>query len=252
MNGIFIKTNKSNKNRSPVIFVHGDYQNHTIFKEIEDYFIKRGHSTFNIDLPGHGLSKAKEMNLSKLLDEIISERKLKKPAVIGNSLGGLLAIDYAERKDASSIILINSPIFNLTQIYLDIDWNCKLSEYNLISEQLFESQALVDYSNVKNLSNDKITEFGIKITNPIGVKNNMNFYRDFYENQSIDIKTSTLLIASKNDFWIPEEHARKWVNENKNRKLEFIQEEHSALIQNPLLISKIIDNNYSFLFPDTV
>jgi pimeloyl-ACP methyl ester carboxylesterase len=251
MKDIFTKLIKGDESLSPVIFVHGDYQNHTVFREIRDDFIRKGHTTAVLDFPGHGLSRAKGFDLSKLLEEIVVENQLKKPAIVGNSFGGLLSIDYAKRNDVRSLTLLNSSIFDMVKIYPEVDWVSKLSEYEIIAKKLYEKQFLVDYSILNNLSDEALTALGLKTTSPIGVSNNMKFYRSFYENHNIHVNVPTLLIASKNDWLVPEENTKEWIKENKSRKLEFVQANHNVLIQNPRIILDILNKNYSFLFGDT-
>jgi|GEM_PF-2268761 len=252
MGGIFVSLKEGSENNCPVILVHGDYQNHTIFRWLENYFIEREHTTASIDLPGHGLSETRELDLSGLLEDIILRENLRNPVIIGNSFGGLLAVDYAKKGRVSSLVLLNSPILNMAKIYPNINWNAKLSEYETISGQFFERQSLVDYSEMGYLSEDELTQFGLKTTSPLGVRNNMRFYRFFNEHHNIDLNVPVLFITSEKDELVPKDYLKKWIDENKKRKLEPVSGSHNVLIQSPQAISAILEKHYSFLFSDTV
>ncbi len=130
-----IMTQKSpvgKKAKAPVMLVHGLAQNRFSWtlseRSLENYLVAQGYSTFNVELRGHGLSRANgadypanfEAYLTRDIPALISSIQDisggKKIFYIGHSLGG--AISYcvgAQHQDSlAGIISIGGP-FNLAQ-----------------------------------------------------------------------------------------------------------------------------------------
>ena len=90
-----------NAGQPSVVMLHGAGMDHTIWQQQSRYFAHHGWNVFAVDLPGHGMSMGLPLEsvgsaadwLIALLDTI----GLKRAALVGHSLGALIALDVAGR-----------------------------------------------------------------------------------------------------------------------------------------------------------
>lgn len=85
----------------PFLFVHGWCCDHTYFQPQFDYF-KASHRVVTFDLRGCGQSDKPQggYNITTLADDVAGlcrELDLKRPVVVGHSLGGMIGIELAAR-----------------------------------------------------------------------------------------------------------------------------------------------------------
>lgn len=88
---------------TPVVFLHGIASSSTVFAPTLARIRKASRRVIALDAPGHGLSGAPWVTLApERLFEALShvlDRELDAPAlVVGNSLGGAMALRYAQRR----------------------------------------------------------------------------------------------------------------------------------------------------------
>jgi len=87
--------------RESVLFIHGAGMDHTVWTLLARHFARHGRNVIAVDLPGHGRSggdPARSIGemadwVAALLDELALERT----AIVGHSMGGLVALDFAAR-----------------------------------------------------------------------------------------------------------------------------------------------------------
>ncbi|HTE43910.1 MAG TPA: alpha/beta fold hydrolase [Gemmatimonadaceae bacterium] len=97
--------------RPPVLFVHGYFADATIFEAWLDFFAARGVPSYAVNLrgragsrPGIDLGRASIEDFAD--DASVVAKTLDKPAVVGHSMGGLIAQKLAERGDVSAAVLV--------------------------------------------------------------------------------------------------------------------------------------------------
>lgn len=83
-----------------LVFLHGLTANHSLFQQQISHFCGK-YSIFVWDAPGHGRSRPYEgfsyKDMAEALDEILSIEGVKKPILIGQSMGGFVAQTYLRR-----------------------------------------------------------------------------------------------------------------------------------------------------------
>lgn len=85
--------------RESVVFIHGAGQNHTIWVLPTRYFARKGFNVLSVDLPGHGrtagpcLSSIEQM--AHWIAQLLDAAGLKRTAVVGHSMGSLVALATA-------------------------------------------------------------------------------------------------------------------------------------------------------------
>lgn len=106
-----------NQNVSSILFVHGWGFDHTAFAPQASFF-SRSHRIVSVDLRGHGKSDAPEQDytMSAYADDLAwlcTELGLKKPVVVGHSMGGNVTLELAARHPEipASIVMIDSVVF---------------------------------------------------------------------------------------------------------------------------------------------
>jgi pimeloyl-ACP methyl ester carboxylesterase len=84
-----------------VVFIHGTGQDHTIWVLPTRYFARHGKNVIAVDLPGHGRSGGAPLaaieDMADWLIEVLNAAGLSNAALVGHSLGSLVALAAAAR-----------------------------------------------------------------------------------------------------------------------------------------------------------
>ena len=87
--------------RPSVVFVHGAGLDHSVFGLQSRYFGYHGRNVLALDLPGHGRSEGQPLaTVPEMADwvlRLLDAAKLGKAAVVGHSMGSLVALECAAR-----------------------------------------------------------------------------------------------------------------------------------------------------------
>ncbi len=87
-----------------VIFIHGAGADHTVWALQTRYFAHHGRSVLALDLPGHGRSAGPSLDsigaLAEWLGRVLEAAGLGAAALVGHSMGALVALEAAARPDA--------------------------------------------------------------------------------------------------------------------------------------------------------
>ena len=107
---------EAGKGNPPLVFIHGGFADHTHFTPQFDYF-KRNHHVLTMDLRGHGESEKPQQDytITAYSDDIYwlcQQVGIKKPIVIGHSMGGLIALEVNKRYPdfPTGIVIMDTPI----------------------------------------------------------------------------------------------------------------------------------------------
>ena len=84
-----------------VVFVHGVAQDHTIWVLPIRYFVRHQRNVLAVDLPGHGRSDGSPLktieDMADWVIKVLDVTSVEKAAVVGHSMGSLVALDVAAR-----------------------------------------------------------------------------------------------------------------------------------------------------------
>ncbi|MDQ3025259.1 MAG: alpha/beta hydrolase [Pseudomonadota bacterium] len=93
---------KPHEPRAPaIVFIHGAAFDHSVWQWQSRYFAHHGHAVLAVDLPGHGRSPGPSRNsivaAADWIAALIEAAGLERAAVIGHSMGSLVALETAIR-----------------------------------------------------------------------------------------------------------------------------------------------------------
>jgi pimeloyl-ACP methyl ester carboxylesterase len=97
-----------------VIFLHGAGMDHTIWVLASRYFARHNFNVFAFDFPGHGRSEGPLCQsideFSDWLDSASTELNINEAAIVGHSMGSLVALNFAARysQKARSLALLGT------------------------------------------------------------------------------------------------------------------------------------------------
>ncbi|MHB8361216.1 MAG: alpha/beta fold hydrolase [Thermoplasmataceae archaeon] len=111
--GNTIRFSKKGNGKTNMILIHGLGAFAEVWDPLIECFDKNKYTIYTLDLPGHGKSRYKEEEMKdfyyenspfiKALDLLIESEKISKPILVGNSMGGGVALIYSIfRKDKIS------------------------------------------------------------------------------------------------------------------------------------------------------
>ena len=114
--GVALAYEDSNEGLSPILFVHGWGCDHSFFAP-QMAFFKPRHRVVAVDLRGHGCSDAPPQNytMAGFADDLAwlcTKLGLDKPVVVGHSMGGTIALEFAAHYPEllTAAVLIDSVI----------------------------------------------------------------------------------------------------------------------------------------------
>ena len=92
--------------RRSIVFVHGAGLDHSSWGLQSRYFGYHGFNVVAVDLPGHGRTAgpplASVAEMSDWVKQILDEQKIRTAAVVGHSMGALVALEFAARHPQSA------------------------------------------------------------------------------------------------------------------------------------------------------
>ena len=87
-----------------IVFLHGAGMDHTVWALQTRFFAYRGYNVLALDLPGHGRSEGPALeSVDQIADWVVAvldALELEQAAVVGHSMGALVALDMAARHPA--------------------------------------------------------------------------------------------------------------------------------------------------------
>lgn len=212
---LFCKWDGIGKSNIPIIFLHGNRDNHTHYYEISSCFSGK-HSTLSIDFRGHGLSSKPDCELSAALnsediDKVIHHFGFERVILVGHSLGAVTSMVYAlnHPEKISSIVLMGAAA------HYEMRWKRPPVTEETYSEVIKESNTraapfffLEHYPEVKERVIASWSSIVYKVH-----KNLINLVHPDLRTSVQKINIPTLVIAGAEDKSTPVESA-KWLSEN--------------------------------------
>ena len=99
-----------------VVFIHGAANDHSVWTQQARYFAHHGWNALALDLPGHGRSfgdaKTSIKSAADWLINLLDNGNVARAALVGHSMGSLIALDAASRYPSrvSQLVLIGCSV----------------------------------------------------------------------------------------------------------------------------------------------
>lgn len=124
--------------RPTVVFVHGAGLEHSSFGLQSRYFGYHGRNVLAVDLPDHGRSAGPPISsirgMAAWIASVLSSLKISKAAVVGHSMGSLVALEFAARHPAQceriALIAVGYPM-KVTEVFLEAARNNDYSAFDM-------------------------------------------------------------------------------------------------------------------------
>ncbi|MFX1506137.1 MAG: alpha/beta fold hydrolase [Promethearchaeota archaeon] len=227
-----------------LVFIHGAGGDKTQWKNQQSFFQQNGWGVISLSLPSHGESSSSELSLDKyvrVVQELVINQNWKNVTLIGHSMGGAIALQFAlEYPDSlGSLILIGTGAkLRVAPAFFDaID-----TDFNRFLELL------------RRVAFHEKTPTQVKVTSEEILRRNGGgiFLQDFKICDSFDIRSylnkitkKTLIIVGEDDLMTPVKYS-KFLQENLvHSHLVIIPEtSHYVFLEKPLAVNNEI---YNFL-----
>jgi pimeloyl-ACP methyl ester carboxylesterase len=241
----FSDTGKGNT----IVLVHGYLENNTMW----DYFIPKftqDNRVVNIDLLGHGQSDCigyihTMEDQAEMIFAVLQHLKIEKAILIGHSMGGYIALAFAEKypKMMSKLVLLNSTAYEdsderktnrdraIKMVKRDYTSFVRLSISNLFSEE--NRELLTD-----EIENVKLQALKTPLQGIISAQEGMKIRKNRLEVIQ-KAKYPILLVLSKKDPVLDYEEHKKQV-ENTKILLTTLEAGHMSHIENQNEVEKIL------------
>jgi pimeloyl-ACP methyl ester carboxylesterase len=93
-----------------VVFIHGALNDHSVWTLLARWCAHHGYGVLAVDLPGHGRSAGAPLksveDIAAWLHRLLDAAGVQKAALVGHSMGSLIALEAAER--ASTLVMVGT------------------------------------------------------------------------------------------------------------------------------------------------
>jgi pimeloyl-ACP methyl ester carboxylesterase len=142
----FVYTGRSDLNREfdaakpAIVFIHGAANDHSVWTLQARYFAHHGFNVLAVDLPGHGKSFGEaKTSIAQYADWVINlldNGAIKQAALVGHSMGSLIALDIAARYPSrvSQLALLGCGIpMPVSDVLLDAAKNNPAAAFDMLN-----------------------------------------------------------------------------------------------------------------------
>lgn len=227
----------------PIIILHGLMGSLSNFDSTFKSLSKKGYNVLIPELPLYTLPllKTNVKNLAEFLHDFIEYKKLENVVLIGNSLGGHIALYYIKHfpKDVAALALTGSSGLYENSMGSNYPRRGDKDFIKTKTEEVFYDKAIATdelIDDVYNIINDRSTLIRTLAIAKSAVRHNM-------ANDLPNMKQPTCLIWGKNDTVTPPEVAEDFHKLLPNSELFWIDKcGHAAMMEHPIEFNGLLEN----------
>ncbi len=250
-----------------LVFLHGVTTNHTFFNVQLRYFEGKGNGVVGIDQRGDGKSYPKPSlrefysleGYTSDLEKIVLHEQIQQPIILGHSMGGMVAVNYAARNQANTrgLVLIDTsynfkktltPSATLFYLFKSL-FRKYFSHLNKSAQKKGIEPEYLDFSGLGDVSDTEFARMTYEKAIPDDVPA-MHAASEAIlewniEEQLQKIKAPTLIInAGKSQFIRPSTayELQERIGKDKSKAIILPSVKHQLVIQQPERITLLIEN----------
>lgn len=156
---VYTATHEIQHDQPTVLFIHGAANDHSVWNTQCRYFSTHGWNAIAIDLPAHGQSKGLPLRsisaLADWVEKLAKSLNLEEFAIVGHSMGSLIGLELASRKNSpiNQLVLvgINAPMPVSEQLLKTAKDNPKIA-YRLVNQYSFSGRAKLGKNDIPGIS----------------------------------------------------------------------------------------------------
>ncbi len=142
-NSVYCYTNSRDidSDKPSIVFIHGSGMDHTVWTLAARHFARHGNNVIAVDLPGHGRSAGAALeNIAAMADwlkKVLDALKVEATAVVGHSLGSLIALDFSARyaSRARALVMVGTIVpMPVSDAILEACKNNDHSAYDMLTQ----------------------------------------------------------------------------------------------------------------------
>lgn len=236
----YLRVTGKSSNTNAVVFLHGMFGGLSNYDALINNI--DGYDIFVPAIPVHDFDSGKLsiQNLTQWLHDFIKSVGLNRPVLLGNSMGGHLALDYTIQypKKVSSLILTGSSGVQ------EKNFGSTFPRRN--DRAYIRKQAALTFYEDKFITDEVVDEIIDVISHPSKLRNILSIARDTHEYNMEQylpkIEHEVLLIWGKNDEITPPEVARVFHDKMPNACLKWIDKcGHAPMMEHPKKFARLLD-----------
>lgn len=226
----------------PIIFIHGLSDNLNFWKPLTQK-LKNQYQVISLDLRGHGESekgdkKATIESYQEDLYELLKQLKIEKVAIVGLSLGGNVALEFAVKHPEMTSNLIIMSTFSEFNHHLKHTFKSFKNALEINYEEFFNT--IIKYCYTEEFIKEhkevlvEVCKNNAKVANIQGIMNGIDAGTKFFiTNDLKKINVPTLVIAGEDDELTPVHTQKKLHKHIKDSKFYVLKNtKHNVLIKN--------------------
>lgn len=243
-------------NLPPIVFIHGNGQNHTT----GNVFLKRmgeiGHTLVAYDLPGNGKSepyrdgKYSMQRSSDTLDKVISSSGVEKPILVGHSYGGMIALQYAVEhpEKVTSLVLAGSSDVNPAKINKTLDAMVSDVKRKAI-EGGKDAGKVYPFDANPDLIDEEVHKISLAYTHPQALLGHLNAVSSYdVRDRLLTLNVQVLILRGEKDSIITAEMTEAMSARLKNHRFRTVYGAgHNFVFQKPRLFIGLVESNLGYL-----
>ena len=227
-----------------LVFIHGAGGDKTQWKNQQSFFRQYGWGIISLSLPNHGESSPSELSLDnyvRVVRELIINQNWKNVTLVGHSMGGAIALQFA--------LLYPEYLDNLILIGTGAKLKVAPVIFDTIKKDFNEF-----LQSLSNLAFHETTTTQVRVDNEVTLRRNGAdiFFQDFEICDSFDIRSDlnkitkkTLIIVGEDDMMTPVKYSKFLQEYLMQSHLAIIPEtSHYVFLEKPLTVNNEI---YNFL-----
>ncbi len=232
---------------TPIVLIHGICDSLHTWRKWKEPIVSKGYRFISLDVPGFGLTNGREISYdsksyTSFLKKLFKRLDIRKPILIGNSLGGFIAWNYAldYPRDVNKLVLLSPAGYPLNPPLV-----VRIAENGFLKwiAKNFSTRISSDYiARGVFYDRDRMEEYDLeRFYELFNLEGNFEKYMRVFESimklkdhtpNLTELKTPTLLIWGREDSWIPFKQSKLWQRDV--RDLTFIpldQVGHTAQLE---------------------